>query len=72
MNWKKLLVLASLLLFFFTGTIGFAEVDYEKMPIAELQKKAEAGDSDAQYWLGKAYSDGKGISKDFGKEIEAL
>ena len=31
--------------------------------ITQLQEKAEAGDAEAQYQLGKAYETGEGVSK---------
>lgn len=63
-SFVKISLFLSILIFFAWSGNVFAEVDYEKMPVTELQKKAEGGDSDAQYWLGRAYSDGRGIEKD--------
>ncbi|MBI4833340.1 MAG: SEL1-like repeat protein [Planctomycetes bacterium] len=40
-----------------------------KLPITELQMKAEAGDAKAQYRLGRLYYDGKGVDKDEKKAI---
>lgn len=39
-------------------------------PIAELQKRADAGDAKAQYELGRSYRDGKGVTKDAVKAAE--
>jgi TPR repeat protein len=40
------------------------------VPVTNLQQRAEAGDAQAQFELGRAYEDGKGVPQDDARSIE--
>ena len=60
-------ILKSLLVFVLLAAAGFAAEDF-----AEIKKKAEAGDADAQYNLGMKYLDGKGVPRDYTEAVNLL
>jgi len=62
-------ILKSLLLFILLAATGFAEAPPN---FAEIKKKAEAGDADAQYNLGMKYLDGKGVPRDYTEAVNLL
>ena len=59
-------ILKSLLVFVLLAAAGFAAAT----DFAETKKKAEAGDSTAQYNLGQMYRTGRGVPKDFAEAVK--
>lgn len=46
------------------------QLDFSELDVDTLKLYADAGNADAQFYLGKLYSDGKGVRQDYTKAAE--
>ena len=70
MKFKKRFALLCLSLCAAISSIAFAEE--KKLDLSLEMQKADSGDSDAQYLVGRAYFKADGLPKDFTKAADYL
>lgn len=54
----------------FEEWLAVAQLDFSELDADTLKIYADAGNADAQFYLGKLYSDGKGVRQDYTKAAE--